>query len=139
MDEPVDAARPGVAQQLDLLPGQLILSEHAGADRVVDVVVDVGDPVDDANDLPLCAWACVVENPVANLLGQVQSSPIALEDVDDAQGVLVVREATAEVTAELVVERVLARMAEGRVPEVVAEADRLDEILVQPERTGDAA
>ena len=62
MDEPVDAVRPGVAQQLDLLPGQLILSEHAGADRVVDVVVDVGDPVDDANDLPLeccrLGWAC---------------------------------------------------------------------------------
>ena len=75
----------------------------------------------------------------SGLLGQVQSSPIALEDVDDAGSARWRREATAEVTAELVVERVLARMAEGRVPEVVAEADRLDEILVQPERTGDAA
>ena len=38
-----------------------------------------------------------------------------------------------------VVERVLARVAERRVPHVVPEADRLDEILVQPQRPGDDA
>ena len=37
------------------------------------------------------------------------------------------------------VERLLARVTEGRVAGVVAEPDRLDEILVQPERTGDDA
>jgi len=37
------------------------------------------------------------------------------------------------------VERVLARVPEGRVAGVVPEPDRLDEILVQPQRAGDAA
>jgi hypothetical protein len=81
----------------------------------------------------------VVEDPVANLLSQVQAPAVALEDVDDAERVLVMPETAAEVTAELFVERILAGVAEGRVPEVVAEPDCLDEILVQPERAGDSA
>jgi hypothetical protein len=81
----------------------------------------------------------VVEDPVTNLLGQVQAPAVALEDVDNAERVLVVPEATAKATTELLIDCILAGVAEGRVPEVVAEADCLDEILVQPERAGDSA
>ena len=48
-------------------------------------------------------------------------------------------EARAEPVAERLVERLLARMPERRVPRVVAEPDRLDQILVQPERSRDDA
>jgi hypothetical protein len=48
--------------------------------------------------------------------------------------VLVVAKAAAAALAQQLVERLLAGMPERRVAEVVAEADRLDEILVQPER-----
>ena len=41
--------------------------------------------------------------------------------------------------AQQLVERLLARVAERRMAEIVAEPDRLDEILVQPERPRDAA
>ena len=60
-----------------------------------------------------------------------------LELIDDAQRLQVVLEA-AEV-AHALVERVLARVAERRVAEVVREADRLDEILVQAQRARDRA
>ena len=49
------------------------------------------------------------------------------------------RKPAAAALAQHLVERLLARMAERRMPEIVAEADRLDEILVQPQRAGDAA
>ena len=49
--------------------------------------------------------------------------------IDDSQRLQVVLEA-AEL-AHALVERVLAGMAERRVAEVVGEADRLDEVLVQ--------
>ena len=141
--ERVDAPRACVAEHRDLVARQLVGGEHPGADRVVDVVVDVGDAVDDADDLPLerlrLVGPGVLEDPVAHLLREVEPAAVALEALDDAQRVLVVAEAVAAALAQQLVERLLAGVAERRMAEVVAEADRLDEILVQPQRTADAA
>ena len=54
--------------------------------------------------------------------------------LDDAQRVLVVAEAAAEALASRAVEHLLADVPERRVPEVVAEPDRLREVLVEPQR-----
>ena len=51
--EPVDALGAARAEHLDLVARQVALGEDPVADRVVDVVVDVRDAVDDADDLPL--------------------------------------------------------------------------------------
>ena len=116
--------------------------EHAGPERVVDVVVDVRNPVDDADDLPFerlrLGRPGVVEDPVAHLRGQVQPLSVLFEHVDDPEGVLVVAEPAPESLLELPVERRLACVPERRVTEIVAEPDRLDEIFVQAERAGDA-
>jgi hypothetical protein len=53
--------------------------------------------------------------------------------------VLVVAEAAAAALAQQLVERLLAGVPERRVAEVVTEPDRLDEVLVQAQGTGDAA
>ena len=45
----------------------------------------------------------------------------------------------AEALGQALVERLLADVAERRVPEVVAEPDRLGQVLVQPQRTSDGA
>ena len=58
-----------------------------------------------------------------------------LEHVDDAQALLVVVEAARDERAE----HALAGMAERRVPQVVAERDRLGQLLVQAEHLGDRA
>ena len=104
--------------------------------RVVDVVVDVRDAVDEPDDLPLerlrLLLAGVREDPVAHLVREV-------ERACDPERLLVVPEAAAEALPERVVERVLARVPEGRVPGVVPEADRLDEILVQRQGARDDA
>src|SRR6266508_5156625 len=142
VDEPIDPAGPRRAEDLDLLARQLVRREHAGPDGVVDVVVDVRDPVDELDDPSLererVGRPGVVENAVAHLLGEVQSSPLPFQHVYDAKRMLVVEEAKPEPFLQCGVEGLLARVAERWVPEVVAEPDRLDEILVEPKRAGDA-
>ena len=59
---------------------------------------------------------------------------VALERVDDAQRVLVVEERRAEALAQAAVQRLLADVPERRVAEVVAEPDRLDQVLVERQR-----
>ena len=134
VDEAVDALGAGRAEQLDLGVWEIGLGEDAVPDRVVDVVVDVGDAIDDADDLALerlrLLHARVREDAVADLVGEVQPAR-------DAQRLLVVTEAPAERRVERVVERLLARVPERRVARVVAEADRLDEILVEAQRPRD--
>ena len=56
---------------------------------------------------------------------------------DDAKRLRIVVEAA--VVGHAGVERVLSRMAEGRVSEIVAEGDGLREIVVEPERPGESA
>ena len=74
--EPVDPLGARGAEQLDLRAGQVGVREDPVADRVVDVVVDVGDAVDDADDLPLerlrLLRAGVREDAVADLVGEVE-------------------------------------------------------------------
>ena len=108
---------------------QVVFAQQAEANGVVDVVVDVGDAVDDAHDLPLerlrLLVARVREDAVADLVREV-------EPASDDERVLVVPEVPPGVLVQRSVERLLAGMPERRVPHVVAEADRLHEVLVQP-------
>ena len=96
-DERVDPRRAGRAEPLDLLGRQVALGDDPGADGVVDVVVDVGDAVDESHDPALerrrLQRAGVVEDPVAHLVGQVEPVAVPLEVLDQSQRVLVVTEA----------------------------------------------
>ena len=83
--------------------------------------------------------ARVADDAVAHLLGEVQAAAVALERVDDAQRLLPVVEVAAEALAQAAVEHVLADVAERRVTEVVAEPDRLGQVLVERERPRDGA
>src|SRR5581483_8795071 len=79
-------------------------------------------------------------DPLADLVGEVEPAELgvaALEEVDDPEALEVVLEAS--VLVHELVERVLARVAEGRVAEVVRERDRLREVLVETESARDRA
>ena len=125
---------PGRAEQRDLVARQVAFLEDPVADRVVDVVVDVRDPVDDAHDLALerrrLLRTGVREDPVDHLACQV-------EPLGDACRLLVVAEAA--LVAEQLVERGLTRVAERRVTRVVAETDRFRQVFVQAECARDDA
>ena len=129
-------AEPAVPEDGDLVVRQIVLGEQPVAHGVVDVVVDVRDPIDEAHDLPLerlrLALARVREDPVADLVGEV-------ERARDPERLLVVPEAPAEALADARRRARPPRVPEGRVPHVVPEADRLGEVLVQAQRPGDHA
>ena len=113
-------------------------SADAGTQGVVDVVVDVRDPVDEAHDFPLergrLARASVVQDPVPGLHGQVEAAAVALQHLHDAEGLLVMSKPAAETLVERLVERLFTGVPERRMAKVVPERDRLGEILVQLER-----
>ena len=96
----VDPLRHRRAEHLRSRPrGSSVVGQHPGAQRVVDVVVDVGDAVDEPDDPPLerrrQIGPGVAQDAVAHLLGQVEPAAVALEPLDDPQRVLVVAEADA--------------------------------------------
>src|SRR5581483_6290832 len=136
VDERVDPVRTGVAEHVDLRARQVAFLEDAVADRVVDVVIDVRNAIDDADDLALerlrLALAPVGEDAVAHLVRQVEA-------LRNTERVLVVPEATAEPLGKRGVERLLARVSERRMAHVVSKADRLDEILVEAQGARDDA
>jgi hypothetical protein len=75
-----------------------------------------------------------MEDPVTDLSGQVQASAVALEQLDDAKGLLVVPEAPPEALVEDLVQDFLSRVAERRMSEVMAERDRFRQVLVEAKR-----
>src|SRR4029078_6717071 len=102
--------------------GGFVFLEQRVAQRVVDVVVDVRDAVDEPHDAPLERLRLdpprMREDSLADLVRQV-------EPLRTAMRLLVVAEAQPEALAQRFVERVLAGMTERGVPEVVPEPDRL--------------
>ena len=119
---------------------QIPLAQQPRAHRVVDVVVDVGHAVDHPHDPALerlwqrCATG-VTGDPVAHLLGQVEPGAVALQPVHDPQRVLVVAERPAPKRSfRHSSNDLLADVPERRVPEIVAEPDRLHQILVERQR-----
>lgn len=90
------------------------------------------------------AARAVLQNALTRLEGQVQPVVIGValfERVDHAQALQVVLEAGMRRVgrAQAIVQRVLARVAEGRVAEVVRQRDGLDEVFVQPQLARDRA
>jgi hypothetical protein len=81
----------------------------------------------------------VTDDSVANRHRQIQALSVALERVNHAQRVLVVQERRPEAVAQTSIERVFADVAERRMAEIVAEPDRLNQVLVQRQRAGDCA
>ena len=121
---------------------QVLLAQQSRPHRIVDVVIHVGDDVGDARDLPFDRAGAMLgigadrhaalplrvpRDAVAHFPRQVQPGAIVLEHVDDAEALLVVVEAA----GDEIVEDALAGVAERRVPEVVAERDRLGQLFVE--------
>ena len=143
----------GDGELLDLL----LLGQRQAVLQVVGLLRDLVGPVDDLGleaSARLEAQALgevegerkvarprrVLEDALAHVVRQVQSRLLValLEPVDHPDRLVVVLEAAGlgMALAQQAVEDVLPRVAEGRVAEVVADRDRLRQVLVQAERRG---
>ena len=78
-----------MAENVRNVPWDIRLREDPGTHGVVNIVVDIGDAVGRADDLPLQRLGdkvpCVAENAHAHLIGQIQPRAAALELVHHAQ------------------------------------------------------
>ena len=129
------AAEPVSPQHGDLLAREIVDREHAGPQRIVDVVVDVGDPVDQPDDLAL------ERRRLAGAARSGAGSRRAPPRSGSAPPARRPRAASARCggtrprsVAPAGVQHVLADVPEGWVPDVMAEADRLHQVLVEPQR-----
>ena len=129
---------------------KVIVLHHARAHGIVDIVIDVGNQIGDAHDLPFERRGAlggldadgrpflalrVPADTVANLPREVESTPVVLEHVHDAQALLVVPEPSGHER----VEHALAGVAERRMTQIVAERDRLGQLFVQSKHLRDRA
>ena len=114
-------------------------ADDPGAHGVVDIVIDVGDQIGQPDDLRLEGrrgrddrpeTLGVGADPVDHLAGQVQPAAVALEPFDHAHALLDVGEPARQDRAQAF----FAGVAERRVPQVMAERDRLGQVLVEPQR-----
>ena len=147
-DERVDARGVSVStEHVDDIRRDVLDRDQTGAHRVVEVVVDIGDAVGDADDLALeraglargrvgdaGAELGVTKDAVADGIRQVETTTVAFQMIDDAQTLLVVAK-----SGEGLGQGGLAGVAERGVTEIVAEADRLDQVLVEAEGAADGA
>ena len=132
--------------------GKVALAEDARADGVVDVVVHIRDAIRHGDDASFEGFGAnrprMAEYSVAYLGHEVQASPAVLDRLDHAKALLVVAVERGGLGAfgvhaanagDCAAQRVLACVAERRVPQVVAKRDGLGKILVETERPRDGA
>ena len=111
--------------------------DDAAPDGVVDVVVDVGDLVGQADDPPLQGLGGVrsgmAEDAPAHLIAEVEALPILLQHVHHPHRLLIVGKTAGQDGAE----HPLPGVAEGGVPQVVAQGGGLGQVLVEAQAPGD--
>ncbi len=140
---PLDPSGRLVPQgQLTQLP-QLQNAELQGVVRVMGVVSDAVGGIDDlhlddrVSQLSFRRFLSPASLTVQHLLGQIEPGEFDVADLqqlEDPQRLGVVVEAA--VPLEPLVEHVLARVPKGGVADVVPQGERLDQVLVDPQRPG---
>ena len=138
-DHGVDPFPVAVAEDVQAVLRQFEGLEDAGAQRVVQVVVQVGDPVGPADAFRLhggrFGLSGMGQDPLADFFGQVQALAAVFQKFHHAQALLVM----AETFRQKVVQRPFPDVSVGGVPQVVPQGDGFGEIFVQAERTGQRA
>jgi hypothetical protein len=137
----------GRPQDLDDVWRDSFHRNQTGSQRVVEIMIDIGDAVGDPYNLAFerlrhsrrgvrdpRAELGVTKNAVADWKRQIQTAPIPFQMIDDTKTLLVVAE-----TGEGFGQGRLTGVAERRVTQIVAETDCLDEVLVEEERPADSA
>ncbi len=137
-DHGVDALTMGLSQHFDGVFGQLLLMQNARADGVIDVMVNVGNPVRLGHHHAFQAGglegAGVVDDAIAHFPGQVEAIA-SLQLVHHAQALHVVLEAA----RGQLVQCALPDVAKGCVAKVMRQGDGFGQVFVQKQAPGDGA
>jgi len=147
LDHGVYPLSMGCAKDFGVLLRDILLSEYPGPDRVIEVMVYIGDDVGHPHHSPLngsgllcgvlrddCPFPLgVLCDPVPYFKREIQSLPLPLQQIHDPQALLGVRESMG---GDLI-EDLLPCMAEGGVSQVMGQGNGLGEVLIEPQGLGD--
>ena len=137
VDHGGDPLRLGLPQHVGGLFRQQAGVQHAGPDRILDVVVDIGDLVGHPDDPAFGGGGPgpfgVGDDAVAHLPGQVEAPAVLFQPVHHPQALFIVLEAAGAQG----VQRPLPCVAERGVAQVVGQGHRLGQVLVEAQGPGD--
>ena len=106
-------------------------------------MIDVGDAVGNTDDAALqSGWffrTGMVENAVLDLTAEVEPPAAVFETADNPEALAVVLKAVAGAFFQGLREGLFADMAEGRMAQVVPQADSFRQVLVKPKSPGGSA
>ncbi len=129
----------GLAQHTAQRRRNILRREDVPPDGVVDVMVEIGDPVGIMDDAPFHGvgffLAGVAQNSIPHLHSQVQALTALFQPVHHPQALLVVGKAPGHHLPQ----RLFSGVAEGGVPQVMAQGDGLGQVLVEPQAPGHRA
>ena len=127
----IDALGVGMSQNIRNGIGDILIGQNARADRVVDIMVDIGDLITAAyhHALQCCGPGVtgMAENAVAHLVGQVQTPSVLFQHIHHTKALLIVAEGLSHAARQ----RILTGMTEGRMAQIVAHTNGLRQIFIE--------
>ena len=127
-----------MAQHARYFLGNILFGKNIRADSVVNIVIKISDNVGEAHYYALFRFGKLVrvfQYAVAHLVSKVQAIAVIFYQLDHAHALLVVLKAV----GIYAVERTLARVAEGRVPQIVPHGYSFGKVFIQPHSPRDGS
>ena len=135
----IDPFSVGFAQNMQTVRGKLKGFQNAGAKRIVQIMVQISDPVRPAHTFRLRSFRLqrtgMPENSAADFSRQIQAVTSVFQTIHHPETLLIV----AEPFRQEIVEGSLADMTERRMAQIVPQSDGFRQILVQAQSAGDGA
>ena len=138
-DKGVDALALAVSENTSDVRRNTLLAQDASAFRIVNVMVDICNPVRELYYPALKGIglfsARVADYSVAHLIGKVESPAAVFNHINNAQALLIVVKAVFHYGAK----RPLSGVTERRMTEIVSEGDSFRQALVERKTNGNGA
>ena len=129
------------------LCGDILLSDHPPAERIIQVVVHIGDDIGNSDDLPFQGFGQGLRDRLVQgnrSLGmptdaveyfdaEIESGAVFFQLFDNPQALGDMAKSSGNQSGE----NLFSGVPKRRVPEIVAESDRFDEVLVERQSPGD--
>ena len=131
MDHRIQANSGRISKNLPIWFRNIFLFEHASPDRVVNIMVDIGNLIRQAYDLSFQRMrrtrGFMIQDSVTHFPGQVQSLALLFQTFHHPYALLVMLEPQ----RAYLVKRPFSRMAERRMPQIMPQRDRLHQIFIE--------
>ena len=139
MDHGVQAILSRLPQCIAQLLWNVLLTQNLRPNRVVNIVIDIGDLIAESNNLPLRRMrgksSLMIADSIPDLPGQIEPLPLLLQKLYHPHTLFIVAEAPGINLRE----RPFSGMTEGSMAQIMAQSDSLCQILIHAQSLGDGS